>query len=94
MATEISRQGRVVKTLPTLFENNKGWAGKMEANEDELSALSDEERLNRLCELNFLAQARNVSRTNIIRGAWSGRAGFVCPQLNIRVELRRAQRVG
>jgi hypothetical protein len=49
MATEISRQGRVVKTLPTLFENNKGWAEKMEANEDELSALSDEERLNRLC---------------------------------------------
>ena len=43
-----------------------------EANEDELNALSGEERLNRLCELNVLAQARNVSRTNIIRDAWSG----------------------
>jgi carbonic anhydrase len=43
-----------------------------EVNEDELNALSDEERLNRLCELNVLAQARNVSRTNIIRDAWSG----------------------
>ncbi len=46
MATEISREGRVVKTLPTLFENNKRRAEKMEANEDQLSALSGEERLN------------------------------------------------
>ena len=72
MATEISRQGRVVKRMPTLFENNKRWAEKMEANEDQLSALSGEERLNQLWELNVLAQARNVSRTNIIRDAWSG----------------------
>ena len=72
MATEISRKGRFVNTLPTLFENNKRRAEKMEANEDKLNALSDEERLNRLCELNVLAQARNVSPTNIIRDAWSG----------------------
>lgn len=72
MATEISREGRVVKTLPTFFENNKRWAEKMEANEDQLSALSGKERLNWLCESNGLAQARNVSRTNIIRDAWSG----------------------
>ena len=69
MATEISRQGRVVRTLPTLFENNKRWAEKMEAIEDELNALSGEERLKQLWELNVLAQARNVSRTNIIRDA-------------------------
>ena len=75
MATEISRQGRVVKRLPTLFENNKRWAEKMEAIEDELNALSGEERLNQLWELNVLAQARNVSRTNIIRDAWSGGQG-------------------
>ncbi len=72
MATEISREGRAVKTLPTLFENNKRWAEKMEAIEDELNALSGEERLNQLWELNFLAQARNMSRSNIIRGSWSG----------------------
>lgn len=75
MATEISRQGRVVKTLPTLFENNKRWAEKMEAIEDELNALSGEERLNQLWELNVLAQAGNVSRINIIRDAWSGGQG-------------------
>ena len=71
MATEISREGRAVKTLPTLFENNKRWAEKIEANEDQLSLLLGKERLNRLCALNVLAQARNVSRTNIIRDAWS-----------------------
>ena len=71
MATEISREGRAVKTLPTLFENNKRWAEKIEANEDQLSVLLGKERLNRLCALNVLAQARNVSQTNIIRDAWS-----------------------
>ena len=72
MATEISRQGWAMKTSATLFGNNKGWAEKMEIKEDELNALWSKERLNRLCELNFLAQASNVSRSNIIRDAWSG----------------------
>ena len=75
MATEISRQGRVVKRMPTLFENNKRWAEKMEVNEDESNALSGEERLNRLCELNVLAQAGNVSRANIIREGRFGGEG-------------------
>ena len=43
-----------------------------EEHEDELNVLPDEERLNRLCELNVLTQARNVGRTNIIRDAWAG----------------------
>jgi carbonic anhydrase len=39
-------------------------------NDEELSKLQGEARLDRLCELNVLAQARNVSRTPILRKAW------------------------
>ncbi|MBT0586217.1 carbonate dehydratase [Alteromonas oceanisediminis] len=38
-------------------------------NSDHLSALSDTERSDRLCELNVLAQAANVKSTNIVRDA-------------------------
>lgn len=38
--------------------------------DEELSKLSGEAYLDRLCELNVIAQAKNVSRTPILRGAW------------------------
>ncbi|NUM56011.1 MAG: carbonate dehydratase [Candidatus Hydrogenedentes bacterium] len=38
---------------------------------DELCAITDKEkRVNRLCELNVIEQARNVCRTNIVQKAW------------------------
>lgn len=40
-------------------------------NDAELSTLQGEARLDRLCELNVMAQARNVSRTPILRSAWN-----------------------
>ncbi|MDB4304955.1 carbonate dehydratase [Akkermansiaceae bacterium] len=42
-----------------------------EAYEDELNALEGDLRLERLCELNVLAQARNVSKTTVLQDAWS-----------------------
>ncbi|MDA7864382.1 carbonate dehydratase [Akkermansiaceae bacterium] len=42
-----------------------------EAHEDELNALEGDLRLERLCELNVLAQARNVSKTTVLQDAWS-----------------------
>ncbi len=42
--------------------------------EDELSGLSDDERYDRLCELNVAAQVKNVCRTDFVQDAWkSGR---------------------
>jgi carbonic anhydrase len=42
-----------------------------EFHREELSALTDESRvLDRLCELNVLEQARNVTRTTIVQDAW------------------------
>jgi len=38
---------------------------------EQLSALKKVIRLNRLCELNVIEQVLNVSRTNIVRDAWS-----------------------
>ncbi len=38
--------------------------------EDELSELTESERINRLCELNVEAQAQNLSRTTVIGDAW------------------------
>lgn len=43
----------------------------MQRHEARLSEISDEgERLNRLCELNVIEQALNVSRTTIVQNAW------------------------
>jgi carbonic anhydrase len=43
----------------------------MHSHEALLSAIGDEaQRLNRLCELNVIEQALNVSRTNIVQNAW------------------------
>ena len=39
-------------------------------NDEELASLEGEERLDRLCELNVIAQAKNVSRTPVLRAAW------------------------
>lgn len=38
--------------------------------DEELSQLEGEAYTDRLCELNVIAQAKNVSRTPILRGAW------------------------
>lgn len=38
---------------------------------DEIAALPESDRLNRLCELNVLAQVANVARTTILQGAWA-----------------------
>jgi carbonic anhydrase len=43
---------------------------------DELDALPAESRLNRLCELNVIEQVTNVSRTTIVRDAWSRGQGL------------------
>jgi carbonic anhydrase len=37
---------------------------------DELESLKESQRLDRLCELNVLSQARNVARTTIVEDAW------------------------
>jgi carbonic anhydrase len=37
---------------------------------DELESLKDNQRLDRLCELNVLSQARHVARTTIVEDAW------------------------
>ncbi len=37
---------------------------------DELNSLGDNQRLDRLCELNVLSQARHVARTTIVEDAW------------------------
>lgn len=42
-----------------------------ERHEDELAALPDGERLDRLCELNVIGQAENVCETTIVRDAWA-----------------------
>ncbi|MGJ8696360.1 MAG: carbonate dehydratase [Verrucomicrobiaceae bacterium] len=49
----------------------KGIGAVAAAHEDELSALDDAERLDRLCELNVQQQARNLSRTTILEDAWA-----------------------
>lgn len=38
--------------------------------EEELSKLGEEERVNRLCEINAVAQAENLSRTTVVQDAW------------------------
>jgi carbonic anhydrase len=38
---------------------------------DELDALTREQRLQRVCELNVLAQARHVAETTIVQDAWA-----------------------
>jgi carbonic anhydrase len=40
-------------------------------NWDELKALDDESRVNRLCELNVVQQAKNLSRTTVLQEAWA-----------------------
>lgn len=41
-----------------------------EAHQDELKAMEQTAMLDRLCELNVLAQARNMSRTTVLQDAW------------------------
>lgn len=41
-----------------------------EAHEDELKGMEQTAMLDRLCELNVLAQARNMSRTTVLQDAW------------------------
>ena len=41
-----------------------------ENNLDILSSLEGEARIDRMCELNVLAQARNLSRTTVVQEAW------------------------
>lgn len=38
--------------------------------DEELAFLEGEKRLDRLCELNVIAQAKNISRTPVLRNAW------------------------
>jgi carbonic anhydrase len=40
------------------------------AHKDELAALGDGAKLDRLCELNVLSQSRHVARTTIVEDAW------------------------
>ena len=40
------------------------------AHRDELAGLSDDDRVNRLCELNVIAQVQNVAHTTIAQNAW------------------------
>jgi len=43
----------------------------IDAHEETLSKIDDEdERLDRLCELNVIEQVRNVGRTTIVQNAW------------------------
>jgi carbonic anhydrase len=42
----------------------------VQQHEELLSALNEEKRLNRLCELNVIEQVLNVGRTTIVQGAW------------------------
>lgn len=48
----------------------KGIGDIAEQNHEELFVLEDSKRLDRLCELNVEAQARNMSRTTIVQDAW------------------------
>ncbi|MEM9222360.1 MAG: carbonic anhydrase [Pseudomonadota bacterium] len=43
-------------------------------NDDKLTGLPQEERADRLCELNVIEQVRNVVRTTIVRNAWKRQA--------------------
>jgi carbonic anhydrase len=43
---------------------------------DELNSLEDNLRLDRLCELNVLSQARHVARTTIVEDAWERGQGL------------------
>jgi carbonic anhydrase len=70
--------------LPGLFANNRRWAVGMESRQpgffaelaahlyrDSLQQLAgDSERLDRLCELNVLVQARRLCRSTIVQQAW------------------------
>ncbi|TLU64173.1 carbonate dehydratase [Thalassotalea litorea] len=40
-------------------------------NKDELERLSDQERFNRLCELNVIEQVKNVANTTMVQNAWN-----------------------
>lgn len=40
-------------------------------NEEELSALEGEKKVDRLCELNAMHQASNIAKTTIVQGAWA-----------------------
>lgn len=41
-------------------------------NAEELDALSGDEKINRLCELNVAQQVKNISTTPIVQNAWAG----------------------
>ena len=42
-----------------------------EHHRSEIEALDESERVNRLCELNVVAQVRNICSTNIVKDAWA-----------------------
>jgi carbonic anhydrase len=43
-------------------------------NEDKLEGLNEQERYNKVCELNVLEQVKNVSETTIVQNAWKNNA--------------------
>ena len=45
-------------------------------NEDELKDLNEQERYNKVCELNVLEQVKNVSDTTIVQNAWKNNANL------------------
>ncbi|WP_394175484.1 carbonate dehydratase [Thalassotalea litorea] len=40
-------------------------------NQEELESLSEQERFNRLCELNVIEQVKNVANTTMVQNAWN-----------------------
>ncbi|CAN5715985.1 hypothetical protein BH23GEM6_BH23GEM6_24570 [soil metagenome] len=49
--------------------------------EEEAASIADENsRLNRLCELSVLEQVANLTRTTVVRDAWSRSAAQPCPR--------------
>jgi len=45
-------------------------------NEDKLEGLNEQERYNKVCELNVLEQVKNVSETTIVQNAWKNNANL------------------
>ncbi len=66
-------------------------AGK---HESALEELSGEARIDRLCELNVMEQARNVSRTTIVRNAWARGQELAVHSLIYRLSDGRLRKLG
>jgi carbonic anhydrase len=63
-ALENQRHGIVDNWLRHIRNTARRW-------EDELASLDHERAVDRLCELNVLANAKNLARTTIIEDAWA-----------------------